>query len=295
MIIMMMIIIIIIIIIMVIIIIMIIIIMKGLRLKKSAQIGNTSESFWERWSEILPNAEHNLVQTLLEEYKLAEQSLQMDFWNMMMSLLSQVKDLDFINETITVVHDNVLLVGDSTRVTRHKKMRMLTGGNYDVNLEHDFRKDFNFLADIESFRDVFYDTDESETVSDTENVEKIIRAPAMVEHDENAHNTQTEELDLMEINGMLLMGEEEVITRTTTPIRTFGEATNGQNSRTEALDAVGEVEQPNSVTTDNNDRVTGRFVSDQVINLSNRVLREAEISVLSKGLKFVVTPKELDY
>ena len=63
----------------------------------------------------------------------------------------------------------------------------------------------------------------------------------------------------------------------------------------EYLDEVGEVEQPNSVTTDNNDRLTGRFVSDQVINLSNGVLSEAEISVLSKGLKFVVTPKELDY
>ena len=52
----------------------------------------------------------------------------------------------------------------------------------------------------------------------------------MVEHGENAHNTQMEELDLMEINRMLLMGEEEVITRTTTPIRTFGEATNEHNS-----------------------------------------------------------------
>ena len=167
-----------------------------------------------------------------------------------MSLLSQVKDLDSITETIAVVHDNVLLVGDSKRVARHKKMRMLTGGNYNVNLEHDFCKDFNFLADIESFRDVFYDTDESETVSDTENVEEIISTPAMVEHDENAHNAHTEELDLMEINRMLLMGEEEVITRTTTPIRTVGEATNGHNSGTEALDEVGEVEQPNSVTID---------------------------------------------
>ena len=62
----------------------------------------------------------------------------MDFWNMMMSLLSQVKDLDFITETMAVIHDNVLLVRDSTRVTRHRKMRMLTGGNYNVDLEHDF-------------------------------------------------------------------------------------------------------------------------------------------------------------
>ena len=241
------------------------------------------------------NAERNLVQTLLEEYKMTERNLQMDFWNMMMSLLSQVTDVDFITETVAVIHNNVLLVGSSTMMIRHEKMRILAGGIYDVNLERDFRKDFNFLADIESFRDLFYDTNEGEPVSDTENVEEIIRTPAMVEHGENAHNTQPEELDLMEINRMLLMGEEEVITYTSTPIRTFGKAINGHTSRTEALDVVGAVELPNSVTTENNDRFTGRFVGHQVINLSNRVLSEAEISVLSKGLKFVVTPKELNY
>ena len=37
------------------------------------------------------------------------------------------------------------------------------------------------------------------------------------------------------------------------------------------------------------------FVSDNVVNLSNRNLTEAEISWLSKGLKFCVTPRELDW
>ena len=37
-----------------------------------------------------------------------------------------------------------------------------------------------------------------------------------------------------------------------------------------------------------------KFVSDNVVNLSNRVLSEAEISLLSKGLKFCPTPLELD-
>ena len=42
------------------------------------------------------------------------------------------------------------------------------------------------------------------------------------------------------------------------------------------------------------DRLEGNFVSQNVVNLSNRVLTEAEISVLSKGLKFCPTPKEID-
>ena len=37
-----------------------------------------------------------------------------------------------------------------------------------------------------------------------------------------------------------------------------------------------------------------KFVSDNVVNLSNRVLSEAKISLLFKGLKFCPTPLELD-
>jgi len=44
----------------------------------------------------------------------------------------------------------------------------------------------------------------------------------------------------------------------------------------------------------NNSRLTGTFVSNNVFNLSKRQLTEAEISVLSKGLKFSPTPKEID-
>ena len=42
------------------------------------------------------------------------------------------------------------------------------------------------------------------------------------------------------------------------------------------------------------DRLTGSFVSQNVINLSKRVLSEDEISLLSKGLKFCPTPRDLD-
>ena len=43
------------------------------------------------------------------------------------------------------------------------------------------------------------------------------------------------------------------------------------------------------------DEETDKFVSDNVVNISNKVLTQAEISLLSKGLKFCPTPKELDW
>ena len=41
-------------------------------------------------------------------------------------------------------------------------------------------------------------------------------------------------------------------------------------------------------------RVTGRFVSGNVLNLSHQVLSEGEVSLLSKGLKFSPTPTDLN-
>ena len=43
-----------------------------------------------------------------------------------------------------------------------------------------------------------------------------------------------------------------------------------------------------------NSRIEGKFVSDNVINLSKKILIEVQVKVLSKGLKFCPTPKEID-
>ena len=49
----------------------------------------------------------------------------------------------------------------------------------------------------------------------------------------------------------------------------------------------------NSATISDN-RFEGKFVSANVVNLSGRNLTKAEISLLSKGLKFVPTPRNVD-
>ena len=60
-----------------------------------------------------------------------------------------------------------------------------------------------------------------------------------------------------------------------------GENESGENRSGENVD----------ITTD---RLTGKFVSQSVINLSKRELSKDEISLLSKGLKFCPTPRDLD-
>ena len=70
------------------------------------------------------------------------------------------------------------------------------------------------------------------------------------------------------------------------------------NGTSSSMSEVGLADANEGVTQNNfkpeADRLTGNFVSDNVINLSRRVLSHAEISVLSKGLKFCPTPRELD-
>ena len=42
--------------------------------------------------------------------------------------------------------------------------------------------------------------------------------------------------------------------------------------------------------TETSERLTGSFINKNIVNLSKRALNKAEISLLSKGLKFVPTP-----
>ena len=50
----------------------------------------------------------------------------------------------------------------------------------------------------------------------------------------------------------------------------------------------------NNITTYQGERLEGKLVSSNVINLSRRNLSEDEISLLSKGLKFVSTANKID-
>ena len=54
------------------------------------------------------------------------------------------------------------------------------------------------------------------------------------------------------------------------------------------------LEKPSNVATLLDGRYKGKFVSPNVINLSKRHLSKDEISLLSKGLKFIPTPKHIN-
>ena len=74
----------------------------------------------------------------------------------------------------------------------------------------------------------------------------------------------------------------------------------GQNEIIKSAENTPDIEEKrgngnnNNIATFTGERLKGKFVSDNVINLSRRSLSEAEISLLSKGLKFVPTANKID-
>ena len=121
--------------------------------------------------------------------------------------------------------------------------------------------------------------------------ESLINCPEGTE-EYNAENDVG--VDLRSIQ-RILMADEEASANNQPPntnlvTRTFGESTNQETIQQEVVN--------NSdfyCRVDSNGRIEGQFVNDKVVNLSKRALSEREISVLSKGLKYIITPKEIDF
>ena len=116
----------------------------------------------------------------------------------------------------------------------------------------------------------------------------------------NDETLENRTINLEEINRVLIAGEREMISnlppRNAVPVQTVGEASDTEYPVLNIEEQLPTDAGSSDVANCNipNDRISGRFINDKVINLSNRALSDSEISVLSKGLKFVVTPKELD-
>ena len=81
------------------------------------------------------------------------------------------------------------------------------------------------------------------------------------------------------------------------------EVLNEEEKSNDLLDSTGNCSEPCTQTNDHQDintafykglRLEGKFVSKNVFNLSRRNLSPPEISLLSKGLKFVPSANKID-
>ena len=276
-----------------------------------------------------------MIDVLTQDYAVVSSQFETEFWNKTVEFLSkEVYDANlelFFEE----VSGNVHKLYTEIEIRRRRKLVRLIGGRDFHENERELRDSISFFEDIASFINAKRDLqvmEESVISEDGNNANFDEIQGRMVSHvvedeppdDAEMARTEEEELpnnvNLEEIQGQNVVENEppDDVGRS----RTQGEElpnsmnfeelqrqlisddfenqppdlmersrTHGETSSQE--EEVSNVDFPFDL--DDNGRICGRFENDKVINLSKRALSEAEVSVLSKGLKFVSTPKELDY
>ena len=242
---------------------------NGLKLKKTPQIGKTSENFLSQWNAIMFRAEINLVETLVSEYRTQTLVLQVEFWNKVTEYLEVAAEIGEARSLIVELCGRIEQAERGILVRRRRKLSRLNVGDEALAVEEDFLANFTFIKDLKSFWDAEHHAEGGEL-----------------------HMEQAQVIDLDEIQRELMQNnfDNQPPTIQERGSRTFGESTSQQEVSENNHEEI-----QYEVKRDENGRIEGQFVNNKVINLSQRTLSQHEISVLSKGLKFVATPKEIDY
>ena len=284
---------------------------NGLKLKKSAQIGATSNVFKQKWSYIISSAEQDMLRALNEEYKSSCLDIQTKFWEKIVQFLSDAANAMSVSEVLSSLQQHISTIDDNFLRRRHKKLTNLLGTKNFLNLDKDLVQRFQLPRDLASVMSIL-ETSENQLggtsgtienefgnrleTAENQNAAELGGPLGTIENEfgdrlETAENRNAAELQ--NIRRILMENEEEydahAIHRNSEETRTFGEISSEENTQQDVNSTNFEYK------VDNNGRIEGQFLNDKVVNLSKRALSESEISALSKGLKFVMTPKELDY
>ena len=303
---------------------------NGLKLRKSAQIGTPSTVFIRKWSHIIASAEFDILRALNEEYKTSCVNIQVELWDKIIQFLSDADNSMDVSEILSTLRQHIATIDDSIRRRRHKKLTNLLGTRnflmldkelvQQFELPSDLRSVFNTLVTVENQNlENVLETAENESNAelDLRNIQRILLEEEVnnvniISRNETRTSGETSNDQLASVSDMnteenqpaavpdwqnirqILMESEEnnnanIIPRNNQETRTFGETSNVESTQQEGHNTNFQCK------VDTNGRIEGQFLNDKVINLSKRALSESEISVLSKGLKFVMTPKELDY
>ena len=234
---------------------------KGLAINKTPFISFISDDIVVNWESNIHRTEKNLLETLIYGIVDKMTNFEVEFWS---DLGRMMEDTDMGNLEDWLVK-LVLDLRKEERASVKRKKKKLRGivnpekkktalERFDEHLHH-----FNFLNEFLSYLEEFFpDVFNIINLVDISsfNKSKNIDKPS-------AHDTEdpTEKFEKNISNS----GEDK---------------------------GVDDLEDNSCACVDG--RFVGHFVSPNVVNLSGRKLSKAEISLLSKGLKFIPTPRNVD-
>ena len=243
---------------------------KGLVSKKSFCIGHPSKEFTEEWRSSVKDMDIKYRDLLLQEHCKKLFLLMDSFWD-------EIKDFNFDLKGLFKVRNHLEKFKRKLQETKRKKLsnlsknaeiKKLVLARFKKHLPH-----FEFKVDFTSFCE--------SRCQDFDNIHTLLTL--------NESNNSKNESDVFfqALQNNRTEFANNIQNNAENEIRNSAE-----NSSSSKVDNV--LNESENVAMFRGNRLEGKFVGKNVINLSRRNLSSAEISLLSKGLKFVPTANKID-
>ena len=243
---------------------------KGLEAKKRYCVGGTSENFEQKWDANLREMEIKCRDLLLEEHCEKLFCLMDSFWeeiagaNVDLNWLVKVRShLDKIEKEQEKVKRKKL-----SSLSRNSSLKKMVFERFNEHLPHfQFKSDYFLYCNSQC--------------PDFENLYTLLTINKTYKYRERVNATSKTYQDGSNLQEYLSREEKnnDIVDGTENPSEPGKQYQNHQDNNTASL---------------NKTRLEGKFVSKNVINLSKRNLSQSEISLLSKGLKFVPSANKID-
>ena len=243
---------------------------KGLVSKKSFCIGHPSKEFTEEWRSSVKDMDNKCRDLLLQEHCKKLFLLMDSFWD-------EIKDFNFDLKWLFKVRNHLEKFERKLQETKRKilsnlsknaEIKKLVLARFKEHLPH-----FEFKVDFTSFCE--------SRCQDFDNIPTLLTL--------NESNNSKNESDVF------FQASQNNRTEFANNIQNNAEneiRNSAENSSSSKVENV--LNESENVAMFRGNRLEGKFVSKNVINLSRRNLSSAEISLLSKGLKFVPTANKID-
>ena len=262
---------------------------KGLNCSKPASIGDVGNEFLCDWSNTLSTT-NKLLQTLLkDEHLRLAREYEKQFWNQFPDAIrsSDEKSLKswFMSVLAILERDNRNWVK-----VRDRKLRKQCPNYIELCTEFTPNEQSTFETDLRYVEEAFHVRHNSGNITtrSQRRKNKNRTVVSIMEDDFIVQNFNRESDNSMDN----IVGSD--IGQVLPEAHNFNEGIFEDQEVVLETPNIGDLLGNENILTPPEDRLEGKFVSKNVVNLSNKVLTEAEISVLSKGLKFCPTAKEID-
>ena len=232
----------------------------GLVINKLPFITFISDDIVVNWEKSISHTENNLLETLIYGIVDKMTNFEAQFWNDL-GLMIENTDMDNLEDWMVKLVIDLRREERASIKRKNKKLRGIIDQGKKKNALLRFDEHlphFTFLNDFLSFLEEFFpDVFNILNLVDISSLNKTKRNKEVFPHMENSTNNTKTISDSKKDKVFKDLGEDNSC-----------KCTDG--------------------------RFTGHFISPNVVNLSGRHLSKAEISLLSKGLKFIPTPRNID-